>query len=131
MRGELLEAELVHDIVGAFFTVYNYFGCGLSEGVYADALEIELQDRGHKVVRELRVPITYKRRHVRWQRIDFVVDDKVIVENKAGPVLLQRDHDQTITYIRVTTFEVGLLLHFGPSPKFYRYIDWPKRKKFA
>jgi GxxExxY protein len=129
MRGELLEAELVHDIVGAFLTVYNYFGYGLSEGVYADALEIELRDRGHAVVRELRVPVTFKGRHVRWQRIDFVVDGKVVVENKAGPVLLQRDHDQTITYIRVTTFEVGLLLHYGPKPKFHRYIDWPKRKK--
>jgi GxxExxY protein len=129
MRGELLEAELVHDIIGAFFTVYNYYGYGLSEGVYADALEIELRDRGHTVVRELRVPITYKGRHTRWQRLDFIVDNKVVVENKAGPVLLQRDHDQTVTYIRVTTFAVGLLLHFGPSPKFHRYIDWPKRKK--
>ena len=42
MRGELLEAERVHSIVGAFFTVYNYYGYGLGEAIYAGALEYEL-----------------------------------------------------------------------------------------
>ena len=45
MRGELLEAERVHSIVGGFFAVYNYYGYGPSERVYAGALEHELQDR--------------------------------------------------------------------------------------
>ena len=46
MRGELLEAHRVYSIVGAFYTVYNYYGYGLSESVYAGALECELIDRG-------------------------------------------------------------------------------------
>jgi hypothetical protein len=46
MQGELLEAERVGSIVGGFFDVYNYFGFGLSEAVYAGALEHELRDRG-------------------------------------------------------------------------------------
>ena len=48
MRGELLEAERVHSIVGGFFAVYNYYGYGLSERVYSGALEHELRDRGHE-----------------------------------------------------------------------------------
>ena len=62
MRGELLEAERSHSIVGAFYDVYNYFGYGLSEAVYAGALEHELRDRGHTVVQELIVLIYYKGR---------------------------------------------------------------------
>jgi GxxExxY protein len=83
MRGELLEAERVHSIVGGFFAVYNYYGYGLSERVYAGALEHELRDRGHEVIRELVVDVRYKGRHVAGQRFDMVVDDRVVVENKA------------------------------------------------
>lgn len=129
MRGELLEAERVHSIVGAFFAVYKYYGFGLSESIYARALEYELVDRGHEVVRELWVQIWYKGRHVSWQRLDMVVDGKVIVENKAREKLPPTATPQLITYLHATTFEVGVLLHFGPSPKFYRFIDFPKRTR--
>ena len=82
MRAELLEAERVGSIVGAFYAVYNYYGYGLSETIYSGALELELRDRGHDVVRELGVAVSYKGRHVAWQRLDMVVDDRVIIENK-------------------------------------------------
>jgi len=127
MRADLLEAERVHSIVGAFFTVYNYYGYGLSEGIYAGALEYELVDRGHEVVRELLVAVSYKGRRVGWQRVDMVVDSAVIVENKATETLSPAARPQLISYLRVTPFQVGVLLHFGPHPKIYRLIDFPKR----
>jgi GxxExxY protein len=127
MVGELLEAERVHSIVGAFFTVYNYYGYGLSESVYAGALELELIDRGHEVARELAVAVCYKGRHVAWQRLDMVVDRAVIVENKATEKLSPTARPQLISYLRASRFSVGVLLHFGPQPRFYRFIDFPKR----
>jgi len=129
MKGELLEAERVHSIVGAFYMVYNYYGYGLSEAIYAGALEYELIDRGHEVVRELLVATSYKGRHVGWQRLDMVVDSAVIVENKATEKLSPAARPQLISYLRATNFEVGVLLHFGPQPKFYRFIDFPKRSR--
>ncbi len=57
MENELLEAELSRSIVTAFFDVYNYFGYGLSERIYAGALAYELRDRGHLVIRELVVDV--------------------------------------------------------------------------
>jgi GxxExxY protein len=129
MKGELLEAERVHSIVGAFFKVYNYYGYGLSEAIYAGALEYELRDRGHDVVRELLVAVSYHGRHVGWQRIDVVVDNAVIVENKATEELSPASRPQLISYLRATPFQVGVLLHFGPHPKFYRFIDSPKRSR--
>lgn len=127
MRGELLEAQRVHSIVGAFYAVYNYFGYGLSETVYAGALECELIDRGHDVVRELAVAVSYKGRHVAWQRLDMVIDQRVIVETEATEKLSPSAAPQLINYLRATNFEVGVLLHFGPRAKFYRFIDFPKR----
>ena len=127
MKGELLEAERVHSIVGAFFDVYNYYGYGLSEAIYAGALEYELNDRRHEVVRELLVAVDYRGRHVGWQRIDMVVDNAVVVENKATERLSPAARPQLISYLRATSFQVGVLLHFGPQPRFYRFIDSPKR----
>jgi GxxExxY protein len=129
MRDELLEAKRVHAIVGAFYDVYNYFGYGLSEAVCAGGLEHELRDRGHVVVRELIVPINYKGRYVVRQRMDMVVDNRIIVENKAKEKLSLADRAQIVSYLKATPFEVGLLLHFGPEPKFERYIDFPKRRR--
>jgi GxxExxY protein len=128
MRGELLEAQRVHSIVGAFYAVYNYYGYGLSESVYAGALECELLDRGHEVVRELAVAVSYKGRHVAWQRLDMVVDQRVIVETKATEKLAPAAASQIINYLRASRFEVGVLLHFGPRARFYRFIDFPKRR---
>ena len=127
MQGELLEAHRVYSIVGAFYTVYNYYGYGLSESVYAGALECELIDRGHEVVRELAVAVSYKGRHVAWQRLDMVVDQRVIIENKATETLSPAAAPQLITYLRATPCAVGVLLHFGPKARFYRFIDFPKR----
>ena len=128
MPPELPENERVKSIVGAFFDVFNYFGYGLSETLYMAALEHELCLRGHVTVRELRVPIYYKDRRIGWQRLDLVVDDKVIVEGKAGEKLPPPSRLQVITYLHATKFEVGLLLHFGPRPSFQRFVDSPKRQ---
>lgn len=127
MPGELLEGQRVHAIVGAFCAVYNYYGYGLSERVYAGALELELRDRSHAVVRELLVDIQYHGRHVAKQRLDMVIDDRVIAEIKAQEKLSSADRMQLIGYLKATTLEVGLLLHFGSTPRFERYIDHPKR----
>lgn len=127
MPTELPENELVKSIVGAFFDVFNYFGYGLSETLYMTALEHELCLRGHSVVRELRVPIYYKDRRIGAQRLDLLVDDKVIVEGKTGEKLPPPSRLQIVTYLHATMFEVGLLLHFGPRPSFQRFVDSPKR----
>jgi GxxExxY protein len=124
MHGERLEAERVHSIVTAFFTVFNYYGRGgMCEAAYIGALECELTLRGHKVDREVLVPIYYKGKLVARQRLDILVDDRVIVECKAIERLPVSAGPQLIGYLRATTFQVGVLLHFGPHPKFYRFVD--------
>jgi GxxExxY protein len=127
MRSKVLEAKRVHSIVGAFYTVYNYYGYGLAESVYAGALEYELRDRGHHVAREVAVAIMYKGRHVAWQRLDMVVDGKVVLENKATERIPPYTERQLLNYLYATPFEVGLLFHFGPEPKFYRFVHSQKR----
>src|SRR5437764_209174 len=122
-----IESERERSIVGAFYATYNYYGFGLAESVYAGGLQYELIDRGHTVVRELAVNVKYKGRHVAWQRLDMVVDNRIILEIKATEILPAFAKRQLINYLAVTTFPLGLILHFGPEPRFHRFVDSQKR----
>lgn len=122
----LLQSDLSGSIIGAFYAVYNYYGYGLSESVYSGALDYELTRRGHSVDRELSVQVRYEDRVVAWQRLDMVVDRKVIVEIKASERLPPYAQRQIFNYLRATRYGVGLLLPFGPRPEVHRFVDHPK-----
>ena len=118
--GGLAGENITNAIIAAFFEVYNRLGFGFLESVYAEALTRELRRRGHRVEREVLVKVWYKGQLIARQRVDMLVDDVVIVEIKAGLVLPQTGSRQLFNYLRGTDKEIGLLLHFGPEPKFYR-----------
>ncbi|HEY4218784.1 MAG TPA: GxxExxY protein [Gemmatimonadaceae bacterium] len=127
MDSSLPEYDRVGSIAGAFFDVYNYFGYGFAESVYAGALRQELIARGHQIAREVAVPVRYKDKIVAWQRLDLIVDGAVIVEIKASETLPAYARRQILNYLRATPYEVGLLMHFGPKPHFDRFIDTKPR----
>jgi GxxExxY protein len=118
--GGLAEEALTYSIIGAFRDAYNELGEGWLESVYANALERELTARGHRVAREVGVRVYYKGEPIGWQRLDMIIDGKVVVEIKAGEVLPPRASRQLLNYLRATRLEVGLLLHFGAKPKHSR-----------
>jgi GxxExxY protein len=111
--GGLIEEELSGSVIGAFFTVHRHLGYGFLEHVYAAALEIELRDRGHDVARQLGVVVRYKHIEIADQRLDMVVDHKLVVEIKSSEKLHRDAPRQLFNYLRATNLEVGLLLHFG------------------
>jgi GxxExxY protein len=121
-RGELIHERTTHSVIGAFFQVYNALGFGFLEAVYASALERELRDRGHKVGREVLAPVRYKGELVARQRLDMLVDEKLVVEVKSTYELHGAAPRQVYNYLRGTGLRLGLLLHFGPTPKFYRIL---------
>jgi len=121
-ENELIEAPLTRSVIGAFFDVYNALGYGFLEHVYVLALERELLDRGHRVAREVGVRVMYRGTELAQQRIDMMVDERLIVETKSTQELHRAAERQVYNYLRATGFQVGLLLHFGPEPRFYRTI---------
>lgn len=121
-RVKLIHERLSYSVIGAFFEVYHTLGFGFLEHVYVASLTRELHDRGHDVGREVCVPVVYKGEEVARQRLDMVVDGKLIVETKSTRTLHQGAVRQVANYLRATDLELGLLLHFGPQPRFYRVI---------
>ena len=111
---------MTHSVIGAFYEVYNALGFGFLEHVYTMALERELRVRGHRVGREVAIPVFYKGDLVAKQRLDMIVDEAVVVETKATFVLHKAAPRQLYSYLHASRLEVGLLLHFGPEPAFHR-----------
>jgi GxxExxY protein len=118
--GKLKHADITDAILGAFFEVYRELGYGYVESVYVAGLVNELVRRGLSVRREVLVRVWYKGEEIAWQRIDLIVNDVIVIECKAGPLLAPHARLQLYNYLRGTSLEVGLLLHFGPKAFFER-----------
>ena len=119
----LPEWETTRAIIDCFYKVYNGLGYGFLESVYRRALEQELLRAGLTVAREVAVEVFYQRQSVGMFRLDLLVEHRVAVELKATPVLGHTDRRQLLNYLRATSLDVGLLLHFGPQPKFHRIVS--------
>jgi GxxExxY protein len=128
----LLEGELTGEIIGAFYECYNELGFNRLESVYRRAMAIELRIRGLRAAVEAPVEVHYKGVPVGFFRLDLLVEGRVVVEVKATSVLGPTDKRQLLNYLRASNLEVGLLLHFGPEPKFHRFatkkIPGPRAK---
>lgn len=126
---ELIQEDLTRSILGAFFEVYTGLGDGYLEHLYVTAMEIELTDRGLRVARELGVRVYYKGHEIGFQRLDMVVEDLVVIEAKSAVELHKNATRQLFNYLRAPNLEVGLLLHFGREPHFYRVVCENRCKK--
>src|SRR5215813_3702679 len=106
-RRDLVEEALTKSVIGAFCEVYNELGFGFLEHLYLLALERELKVRGHRVAREVWVRVFYKGEELGRQRLDMIVDEKLIVETKSTQVLRRDAPAQVLSYLRATNLEVG------------------------
>lgn len=107
-------------IIGSFFHVYNTLRFGFLEAVYANALAVELRERGLTVEREVPIDVYYRGVVVGSYRVDLLVDGRIVVEVKACKSLDPSARFQTLNYLRAMDRPVGLLLHFGPRPSVQR-----------
>ena len=122
MDSTLLEADLTGRIIKCFYRVYDALGFGFLESVYRQALLLELAAEGLTAVSEASLDVWYRDRKIGHFRADILVEGRVIVEIKASELLSPDAQKQLLNYLRAGKVEVGLLLHFGPKPKFQRLI---------
>ncbi len=118
-----LHSALTETIIGCFYNVYNKLGYGFLEKVYENAMLIELTEAGLSVSSQVPIQVHYKEKNVGNYYADLFVDNKVIIELKAGDGVIIEEHElQLINYLRATDIEVGLLLFFGKKPQFKRKL---------
>ena len=114
----LIHKDLTYKVIGAAKEVYKVLGSGYIESVYEDALCHELGTAGISYKRQPELDLSYK--NVVFERRfkpDLLIDNKVLVENKAIKMITSQDEAQLINYLKTTRLQVGLLFNFG-STKF-------------
>ena len=119
----LLYEEISDKILKSFYTVYNKLGYGFLEKVYENALLLELRKSGLNCTKQVPIEVYYEGVSVGNYFADILVEDKIIIELKAGDGILIEEHElQLINYLKATDKEIGLLLFFGKKPVFKRKI---------
>ena len=105
---------IAHDIVDCAVKVHQALGPGLLESAYQYCLAYELKKRGRRVHTEVTLPIVYEGEKIdAGYRIDMLIDDLVIVENKAVETLLSIHEAQLITYLKLRNLHLGFLLNWN------------------
>ena len=104
--------------------VHGYVGCGFTEKVYQDALEVELTSLKIPFEREAELHVVYNGHALASTfKPDFICYDKIIVELKAVQELDDVHRAQAINYGRIAESDIALLINFGEtSLKFERYL---------
>lgn len=111
----LLYQNLTYKLRGIAFDIYKQFRNRHKERVYHNAFLLALKYQNIPFETEKRVPIIYAAKRIGTYTPDLVVDDKIIVELKAKPILLKKDIEQFWHYLRGSDYRVGLLINFGGS----------------
>ena len=105
--------ELTHKIIGAAMEVHKHLGNGFQEVVYQRALSIELKMRGLNFEREKEMGLKYKGFDIGTRRVDFFVEDRIMLEIKALTKLEDVHLAQAMNYVEAYHMEIGLLINFG------------------
>lgn len=100
-------------VVDAAFRVHSSLGRGLLESVYEACLVHALSQSGLKVERQVSLPIDFEGLQIEsGLRLDLLVEDQVIVELKAVEQILPVHKAQILSYLRIATKPLGLLINF-------------------
>ncbi len=119
---QYLHSELTAKIIGCAMEVHGVLGNGFQEVIYQRALEIEMLAQGLDFTREHEMKIYYKGVDIGTRRVDFLVENKVMVEIKALSTLEDVHLAQAINYLEAYGLEVGLLLNFGARSLQYKRV---------
>jgi GxxExxY protein len=105
--------EASYVTIGAAMEVHRRLGPGYREKVYGNALAIEFDHRGIAYNRQVGYPVNYRGQSVGGGRMDFVVEESVVVELKTVSELISDHEAQLLSYLKGAGYELGLLMNFN------------------
>ena len=108
-----LYKDLTYKIFGALYAVHNELGPVHKENIYHKAIALEFKERAINFEEEKSLPVKYKGKKIGSYRPDFIIEDNVILEIKAVPMITKSMMDQIYYYVKGTQYKLVLLANFG------------------
>jgi len=127
----ILHKEEAYKIIGACFEVYKQKGCGFTEPLYQECLQIELSLQEIPFVAQPQLELEYKGSILtQFFKPDFICFGKIIVEIKALESLAGVHRAQTLNYLNATGYDLALLVNFGhfPQLEYERIVNTRNRR---
>ena len=129
---EIVEKDLSYQIVKAGYEVFNELGPGFDEDVYEKALVIVLKKYKCVIEQQKRVKVYFQGQEVGLDKIDLIVDGRVILELKAVSEIAPVHRQQALSYLKATGLELALVINFGATRlQVARVVNTKQKKKFA
>ena len=119
--------ELTYQIIGCAMKVHSFLGNGFQEVIYQRALEIEFNKANISFARELEMHIIYDNQNIGTRRVDFLVENEVVVELKAIIALEDFHLAQGLNYLVAYKMDKGLLINFGARSLEIKRLRHPRK----
>ena len=124
LRKDLIYPELSFQIVGCAYEVFNELGPGHTEKNYQRAFAVVFEDKKMKFQEQVYYALKFKDRIIGKSFLDFLVEDKIIVEIKKDETFTKTHIDQVLNYLKISKLELAILLNFTPQGvKFKRIVN--------
>jgi len=121
---ELIYPKLSYKIVGILFKVHRELGPGHQEKYYARALKIEFDRQNIKAIQEHPIDLKYSGSKIGRHYLDFLIEDKVVLEIKSVKYLHPKFKRQVLEYLTSGGFELAIIANFGtPTMKPIRVVN--------
>jgi len=123
-NGKVIYKDLSYEIVGILFEVHNELGYGYQEKHYQKAIENSLKENDIKFKSQAAFKISYKGKVIGRYYLDFLIEDKIVLEIKKGRHFSKRNLEQVKGYLKATNKKLAILANFTPDGvKFYRMLN--------
>jgi len=113
---ELRDSEMTESIIAAAIALHRELGPGFLETVYEQALAVEFAIRGIAFVRQKPIPLFYRDHQIGEHRLDFLVENKIVVELKAVETLEKVHFAVVRSYLKAAGLSDALILNFSSMP---------------
>lgn len=111
-KKDLVHPELSFQIVGTLFEVFKQLGYGLEEKHYQRAVAAELKNNGLSFNEQVYIPLEYKGEKIGSYFLDFLIEDKVILELKKNSGVSKQSIEQVKAYLVAFDLHLGIIANF-------------------
>ena len=123
-KEKVIYPELSYRIVGCLFEVFKKLGPNHKEKYYQNSLSLEFQKQNIHFIKELPINLTYKGDKVGMSFIDFLIEDRIVLEIKVGRFFRKTHFEQVLGYLRISNFKLGIIANFKKDGvQFYRVLN--------
>ena len=123
---EIIYSELSYKIIGIAFKIFNSLQYGHQEKYYQRAFEIELNNQKIRYEKEKEVSLNYNNEKIGRYYLDFLVEDKIVIELKVLSSYRYKNTRQVLEYLKETNKKLAILIYFTQDGIRYRRIVNPK-----